>query len=233
MQDVHLLRDTGLLTDTLGCLWGGDRSLSLAPLIGPEKANRFAPDGFAGLVDDWLEGLSVEPRRAEYWKSLYVTVLHGTLPSATAARLNGILSGSDIDALIASDHSLLIPLMDLAVRHCSDRGAVVARIYRWAEGVDKGDQPPPSVREYFGDEATHVFSEHLIHWLHGLAARHPEDPDGEFARLLDGLILRSRTLAAELRGPLLNFVRHSALLQAPCSASHTPCRQGTARTCVC
>jgi hypothetical protein len=206
-----------LFTDTLGCLWGGDQSLNLAPLIGPEKASRFAPDTFAGLVDGWLEQLSVEPKRAESWKSLYVTVLHGTLPRLTAGRLDAILSRSDIDALIASDHLLLIPLMELAVRYCSDRESVIARIYRWSEGVDSGDQPPPAVREHFGDEATQKFCERLIHWLHGLAARDPEDPDGEFARLLDGLVLRSRTLAAELRGPLtsiaghLPFSRHRAL----------------------
>jgi nucleoside phosphorylase/tetratricopeptide (TPR) repeat protein len=217
VHDAHLLRDSGLFTDTLGCLWGGDQSLNLAPLIGPEKASRFAPDTFAGLVDGWLEQLSVEPKRAESWKSLYVTVLHGTLPRLTAGRLDAILSRSDIDALIASDHLLLIPLMELAVRYCSDRESVIARIYRWSEGVDSGDQPPPAVREHFGDEATQKFCERLIHWLHGLAARDPEDPDGEFARLLDGLVLRSRTLAAELRGPLtsiaghLPFSRHRAL----------------------
>ena len=208
VQDVHLLRDTGLLTDTLGCLWGGDRSVYLAPLIGPDKARRFAPDTFAGLVDGWLDELSVEPQRAEHWHSLYVTVLHGKLPSPTAERLDGILSRVHVDALIASDHLLLIPLMELAVRHRSDRQSVIAQIYRWAEGVDTGDQPTPTVREHFGSEATHAFSERLINWLHGLATRHPEEPDGEFARLLDGLIWRSRTLAADLRVPLINISRH-------------------------
>lgn len=51
VRDAHLLRDAGLLTDTLGCLWGGDRSVDRAPLMGSEKASRFAPDTFAGLVD--------------------------------------------------------------------------------------------------------------------------------------------------------------------------------------
>lgn len=207
-QDIYLLRDTGLLTDTLGCLWGGDGSVNLAPLIGPEKASRFAPDVLATLVHGWLGSLLDEPHRTEHWHSLYVTVLHGTLPDPSAARLDEILSRADIDALIASDHLLLMPLMDLAVRYCSDRGSVVARIYRWAEGVDSGDQPTPALREHLGDEATHKFCERLIHWLHGLAAGHQEDPDGEFARLLGGLILRSRTLAAELRGPLTNIARH-------------------------
>jgi hypothetical protein len=208
MQDVHLLRDTGLLTDTLGCLWGGDRSVNLAPLIGPDKACRFAPDTFAGLVDGWLDELSVEPQHAEHWHSLYVTVLHGTLPSPTAERLDGILSRVHVDALVESDHRLLIPVMELAVRHRSDRQSVIAQIYRWAEGVDTGDQPTPAVREHFGAEAIHAFSERLINWLHGLATRHPEEPDGEFARLLDGLIWRSRTLAAELRVPLINITLH-------------------------
>lgn len=207
-QDIYLLRDTGLLSDTLGCLWGGDRSVNLAPLIGPEKASRFAPDVLATLVDGWLCSLLDEHHRTDHWHSLYVTVLNGTLPYPRAARLDEILSRSDIDALIASDHLLLMPLMDLAVRYCSDRQSVIARLYRWAEGVDSGDQPTPAVREYLGDEATHKFCERLIHWLHGLADGHQEDPDGEFARLLDGLILRSSTLAAELCGPLTNIVRH-------------------------
>jgi hypothetical protein len=208
MQDVHLLRDTGLLTDTLRCLWGGDRSVNLAPLIGPEKAGRFAPGAFVDLVDGMLDGLAVEPQRAEHWRSLYLTVLHGTLPGPAAERLDRILSRMDLDALIASDHLLLTPVMEIAVRHRSDRQSVIAQIYRWAEGVDTGDQPTPAVREHFGAEAIHAFSERLINWLHGLATRHLEEPDGEFARLLDGLIWRSRTLAAELRVPLINIIRH-------------------------
>ncbi len=208
VEDAHLLRDTGLLTDTLGCLWGGDRSLNLESLIGPEKAVRFAPETFARLVDRWLDELSVEPQRAEHWRSLYFTVLLGTLPKPIAERLSQIFSRLDIDGLIASDHLLLVPLMDLAVRHGGDRDSVIAQIYRWAEGLDTGDQPSPALTEHFGAEATHAFSERLVHWLHGLATRHPEDPDGEFARLLDGLIQRSRILAAELRSPLINITRH-------------------------
>lgn len=207
-QDIYLLRDTGLLTDSLGCLWGGDGSVNLAPLIGSEKASRFAPDVFATLVDGWLGSLLADPHRTEHWHSLYVTIHHGTLPDPSAARLDEILSRSDIDALIASDHRLLIPLMDLAVRYCSDRESIVARIYHWADGVDSGNQPTPALREHLGDESTYKFCERLMHWLHCLAAGHQEDPDGEFARLLCGLILRSRTLAAELRGPLTNIARH-------------------------
>ncbi len=203
-----MLRDTGLLSDTLGCLWGGDRSVNLAPLIGLEKASRFTPDAFAGMVDGWLDELAVEPQRDGLWHSLYVTVRHGTLPNPTAERLDEILRRLNIDALIESDHLLLIPLMELSVRHRSDRESIAAQIYRWAEGVDTGDRPTPAFREQFGADATHVFCTRLIDWLHTLAARHPEDPDGEFARLLDGLIQRSRILAAELRGPLTNIARH-------------------------
>ena len=155
-----------------------------------------------------LTSSSVEPQRDGLWHFLYVTVRHGTLPSPTTERLDEILSRLDIDATIASDHLLLIPLIELSVRHRSDHESVAAQIYRWADGVDTGDRPTPAFREQFGADATHVFSTRLIDWLHTLAARHPEDPDGEFARLPDGLIQRSRILAAELRGPLTNIVRH-------------------------
>jgi len=208
IRDAHLLRDTGLLTDILGCLWGGDRSVNLAPLIGLEKASRFSSNTFSGFVDACLDDLAVNPERAEHWRALYLTVRQGVLPSPNAKRLDGILTRLDFDALIASDHLLLRPLMDLSVRHRCDPKPLVAQIYRWAEGIDTGDQPTPAFREKFGAEASRLFIEQLIDWLHTLASRHPEDPDGEFARLLDGLILRSRTLAAELRGPLLNLTRH-------------------------
>jgi tetratricopeptide (TPR) repeat protein len=206
--DIYLLRDKELLTDTLGCLWGGDRSVNLAPLIGVEKASRFGPAAFAELIDGLLDELSVDPQPAELWHSLYVTVAQGRLPPHSADRLDEILSHADIDALIASDHLLLIHLMDLAIWHRRDRESVIAQIYRWAEDVDTGNQPTPPFREQFGIDAMRLFSERLVHWLHGLAVRHPEDPDGEFARLLDGLILRSRTLAADLRIPLTSIARH-------------------------
>ena len=43
------------------------------------------------------------------------------LPAPAAERLDSILAELDMDALIASDPSLLTPVMDLAVRHRTDR----------------------------------------------------------------------------------------------------------------
>jgi hypothetical protein len=208
VADTHMLRDPGLLTDTLDCLWGGDRSAHLSALLGSEQASRYSPSAFAGLIDALLDGLSTEPDRSDHWHSLWLTVGHATLPAPAAERLGGILAGLDIDTLIASDPSLLTPVMDLAVRHRTDREAVAAQIYRWADGVDSGAQPLPAIREQFGAEARKAFAERLMHWLHGLAVRHPGDPDSELARMLDELVLRSRTLAEDLRGPLANIVRH-------------------------
>jgi len=216
-EDLDFLRDPGLLTDTLGCLWGGDRSVSMLPLIGPNGASYYAPDAFSRRVDGLLSVLGTDPGCLDHWRSLWLTVRHGRLPAQPAERLDYILSGLDIDALVASDHLLLIPVTDLAIRYRSDRDSIAAQIYRWAEGVDSGDQPTAACNGHGGTEATHVFSDYLIGCLHGLATRYPEDPDGEFARLLEGLIRRSRRLATELRVSLINitrrlpFSRHRAL----------------------
>jgi hypothetical protein len=196
-----------LLTDTLGCLWGGDRSAHLSVLVGPEQASHNSPSAFIDLVDTLLHGLSTEPGRPEHWRSLWLTLRHATLPAPAAERLDGIFAGLDMDAVIASAPWLLIPLMDLAVRHRCHREAVAAQIYRWADGVDAGDQPLPGYREWFSAESRKDFGEWLMHWLHGLATRHPEEPDTEFARLLDGLVLRSRSLAEDLIDPLTNITR--------------------------
>ena len=207
-EDLSLLRDPGLLNDTLGCLWGGDRGANLAPLIGPELASRYSPLAFAGLIDALLSDLATDPGRSNQWYTLWLTVHYGSLPVADGQRLDAILAGLDIEALVASDPLLLRPLMDLSVRHRSDHDAVDAQIYRWAEGIDSGDQPSPHFREQFGAEAQRMFGEFLTAWIHVLATRHPEDPDGEFARRLEGLIERSRILAAQLRGALTNGTRH-------------------------
>ncbi len=204
--DLHLLCNPGLFSDRLGCLWGGDRALQLAPLIGVESASDFSPSAFAGRLDTLLTDLAGNPERTESWRSLWVHVREGRLPSVRAGQFDSILVGLDLDALIQSDS--LVPLMDLAARHAADRDRIADSILRWAEGIDSGVYPPPGFIEQFGAKAQGIFIERLVHWLHGLASRHPDDPDGEFARLLDGLILRSRTIAAHLRGPLTNIIRH-------------------------
>lgn len=61
--------------------------------------------------------------------------------------------------------------------------------------------------QQLGNGARETFIDWLVHWMHGLAVRHP-DPDAEFARLLDGMILRCRAVAAYMRGPLTNIARH-------------------------
>jgi hypothetical protein len=48
----------------------------------------------------------------------------------------------------------------------------------------------------------------LVHWLHQLALRHPEDSDAELARLLEIGIHRSRTFAAHARPMLTGMLRH-------------------------
>jgi hypothetical protein len=239
--DVRLLRDPGLLTDTVGCLWGGDRSTHLSALVGPEHASHYSRSAFTGLVDTLLDGLSTEPGRLDHWQFLWLTVRDATLPAPAPApapaaeRLDGILAGLDMDAMLASVPLLLIPLMDLAVRHRSDREAVAAQIYRWADGVDSGDQPLPGFREQFGAEPRKDFGERLMNWLHDLATRHPDDPDTEFARLLDGVVFRSRFLAEELRDPLTTITRrlpfsgHRALRRTLLAARARPALPGVPR----
>ena len=207
VTDILLLADPGLLTDGLGCLWGGDRSTHLGALLDPELASQFAPRVFSDRVAASLAELEADPARTDQWRLLWITVGRGRLPPEPANQLAAILATLDIDALIASDPLLLTPLMDLAVAY-GDMDAVRARILRWADDLDSGVQPGPGFIEQFGNQAPQAFMERLTHWLHGLATRNPADPDGDFARGLEAAIHRSRALAAYLREPLTNIARH-------------------------
>ncbi len=207
MTDMDLLHDPYLLSNRLGCFWGGDRAHALAALVEPDLANRFSPAAFTNYIDDLLANLTQTPDDPNRWFLLWQHVGPGRLEPDPARRLDAILAGLDLDASFQRDPMVLTPLMELAVRHASDRGRIEAIINRWAEGIDSGTYPLPGFVKQVGDKARDTFIDRLIHWMHGLATRHPEDPDAEFARLLDGLALRSRTIAAYLRGPLTNIAR--------------------------
>ncbi|WP_295881875.1 tetratricopeptide repeat protein [uncultured Thiohalocapsa sp.] len=217
IEDVYLLRDPALLADSLACLWGGDRSVALTPLIGPEKAQSFAPATFSDRVDACIERLAAEPEHAETWQTLFLTTFHGTLAQETAERLGQVFEQMDLGAVIASDPQLLTPLMEFAVRYRTDRDSVVNLIYSWANDFDDRGVPTTEIAEWLGAEATTELSERIIAWVHRLAIRHPGGTDEEFARLLAGLIRPSARLASALRDPLLSitrrlpFSRHRAL----------------------
>ncbi|MBK1633457.1 hypothetical protein CKO31_22440 [Thiohalocapsa halophila] len=217
IEDAHLLRDPGLLADSLTCLWGGDRSVALTPLIGPEKAQAFSPATFANRVNECIEQLAAEPEHRETWQKLFVTAFHGKLAQDTAERLDQVFDQMDLGAVISSEPQLLTPLMEFAVRYKTDRDSIVNLIYGWAHDLDGKGLPTPEMAEWLEADATTEFSERIIAWSHGLAIREPRGTDEEFARLLSGLIQRSRRLASALRVPLLTitrrlpFSRHRAL----------------------
>ncbi|MGA7979895.1 MAG: hypothetical protein WCA32_06670 [Chromatiaceae bacterium] len=201
-----------LLTDYLRCLWGGDRAAHLGPLTDPEHAARFGPtaaaDRLAGLIGD----LEADPERAYSWQMLWLHVGPARLSPPLAQRLDAVIAGLDLNRAIESDPLVLTPLMELAVRHAEDRQRIAACVLNWAAGVDARTQPSPAFVDQFGGNLRAGFMERLVHWVHGLAVQHPDDPDGEFARLLEELIMRSRTLAEHLRVPLTNIAR-----TLPCS----------------
>lgn len=226
--DLHLLRDPYLLSDVLGCLWGGDRSQHLAGLMVPEAASRFSAAAFTSRLDDLLTTLTEAPTRTDLWQLLWLLVGRGSLPSMLAERLDAIISGLDLNAITRSDPNMIMPLMELAVRHASDRARIENCINQWSEGIDSGTSPMPGFAEQVGEGARDAFIDRLVNWMHGLAVRHPDHPDAEFARLLDGMILRSRRVAAYMRGPLTSiarqmpFARHRTLRRSLLCARSRP-----------
>ncbi len=224
-DEYHLLADPALLTDVLGCLWGGDRSDHLALLLGPDTAAQFSPVAFAARIDELLTRLTADPLQTPHWRNLWLTIRHGQLSGADADRLAAVLDGLDFERLIDADPMLQIPLLDLAVRHTAQPAAIAAHILRWAVELDTGIQPRPGFSEQFGEAA---LVERLVDWLHGLAIRDPVDPDAEFARLLESAIRCSRTFASQARDLLtgvarrLPYSRHRALRRTLLAARSRP-----------
>ncbi len=224
-DEYHLLADPALLTDVLGCLWGGDRSDHLALLLDPDTAAQFSPVAFAAGIDELLTRLTADPLQPPHWRSLWLTIRHGQLSGVDADRLAAVLDGLDFERLIDADPMLQIPLLDLAVRHSAQPAAIAAHILRWAVELDTGIQPRPGFREQFGEAA---LVERLVPWLHELAIRDPVDPDAEFARLLESAIRCSRTFASQARDLLtgvarrLPYSRHRALRRALLAARSRP-----------
>jgi hypothetical protein len=228
MSDVELLRNPYLFSDFLHCLWGGDWADHFGVVLEPQTAERFSPAICAALIDEFLADLAVAPESPNHWLMLWQQVGQRSLPPEAACQLDGILAGLDLNTLFTKNHLVLTPLMDLATRNVSDPTLVEAYINRWAEGIDADTYPTPEYVEQYGDNALETFFEHLIHWMRTLAVRQTDDPDKEFARLLENLALRSRRFAEYLREPLdrivrnLPFSRHRALRRSALCARSRP-----------
>lgn len=215
--DLHLLQDPDLLSDLLGCIWGGDRSLHLAVLAGPEGASHFSPAVFTIDLEQLITDLTNAPEDIGRWMMLWKRVGPGRLPIEPTKRLNLILGRLDLETMIQNHPLVMTPLMELAIRHISDPARIEGLLNHWAEGIDSGAYPAPEVADVLDRNPREIFIERLLSWAHGLASRHPDDPDTEFARMLEGLAMRSRNLASAWREPLTNiarrlpFARHRAL----------------------
>jgi hypothetical protein len=170
VTDLHLLRDPYLLSDLLGCLWGGDRASALAALVAPDLASRFSPSAFSSHIEGLLTELAQNPADTHRWMLLWHHVGQARLEPEATRRLDAILAGPDLDGSFQRDSAILTPLMDLAVRNASDRDRIASYINRWANGIDSGNYPTPGFVEEFGTEAREAFIERLIHWTHGLAS---------------------------------------------------------------
>ena len=150
-------------------------------------AGRFSPSAFGSRIDGLIADLAQTPADTHRWMLLWHHAGHARLEPEAARRLDTVLARLDLDVSFQRDSTILTPVMDSSGSQRIRSGPHRSRINRWADGIDSGAYPTPAFVEEFGTEARDAFIERLIHWMHGLATRHPEDPDTEFARLLDGL----------------------------------------------
>lgn len=207
-KDLHLLHAVELQTDALRCLWGGDRGAALAPLCEADSAAAFSASANAERLSGIVTELEATPEGAEHWQALWLHTGPGRLPDDLGARLAAVLAGLDLDRLVAQGPALLVPLLELAVRYTTDRERMAGWLIDQIARLDDRDDPPPLSNGEAGEDRIRWIPERLVHWLHQLALRHPEDPDAELARLFEAGIHRSRTFAAHLRPMLTGMLRH-------------------------
>ncbi len=206
-KDLHLLDAVELSTDELCCLWGGDRGVALARLSEANYAAQFSASANAERLNVLVTELEATPDAAEHWQALWLYTGPGRLPDNLGARLATVIEGLDLDRLRAQSPPLLVPLLELAVRYTVDREHMAGWVL---DQIGRLDEPhnPPLVQDQADEDVILRLPERLVHWLHQLALRHPEDPDAELARLFEAGIHRSRTFAAHLCPMLTGMLRH-------------------------
>jgi hypothetical protein len=155
------------------------------------------------------------------------------LPDDLGARLASVIEGLDLDRQLTQGWPVLWPLLDLAVRYTTDRERLAGWLLDQIGRLDDRDDSPLLQGEADEDSIRRL-AERLVHWLHQLALRHPEDPDAELARLFEAGIRRSRTFGAHLRPMLtamlrhLPYSRHRALRRTLLAAKARPAPAGQA-----
>jgi hypothetical protein len=216
--DIMLLRNPYLPTDRLGCLWGGDRATKLSAFIETDAATIFAAAAFEERMDEALEALINDPLDFATWVSLSFQVGYAPLPDEAGQRLNAVLAQLPLERLAATAIAAeATAVMDLAVTHARDRDRIAGCLFGWAEAMDSGEFTLESWARQNGAGAEDAFADRLIQWSLLLASRHPDEPDAAFARLIDGLMLRSTRVCELLIEPLLGisrtlpFARHKAM----------------------
>jgi hypothetical protein len=226
-KDFHLLHAVELYTDELRCLWGGDRGAALTPLCDADYAAAFSASASGERLHGLVTELEATPDTAEHWQTLWLYSGSGRLPDDLGACLANVVEGLDLDRLLAQGPSLLVPLLELAVRYTKDRERMARWLLDQIGRLDDRDNPP-LLQDEADEDSIRRLAERLVHWLHQLALRHPEDPDAELARLFEVGIRRSRTFAAHLRPMLtgmlrqLPYSRHRALRRTLLAAKARP-----------
>ncbi|MEA1053177.1 TIR domain-containing protein [Lamprobacter modestohalophilus] len=207
-SDLALLRSPNLLSDRLGCLWGGVWDEHLAAFAPTDDASDSSETGVDKRIELFFEQVTTEPMRADTWFWGTFVLGHAPLAPEYAERFDAIAAKLPLDELPKRvTYRGLNAIMDMVSTNASDRQRVVDCLLRWAAGIDAGDIPVADGDQRQEAEIRDSWIARLLNWSLTLAAQDTEDPDAAFARIIEGLMKESRYVSAYLDGPLRSITR--------------------------
>jgi hypothetical protein len=103
VPNFHLLRDPTLARNTIGSIFGGDRSIPLSPIVGTEKAEVFSSASLKKLVKEALDELLTDPSQFQLWLFLAGVIESNLIYSDLRQSYHSLLQSVDLASFYSKD----------------------------------------------------------------------------------------------------------------------------------
>jgi len=210
-RDIFLLHNPYLFTDDLECLWGGERSKLFKILLPPEIAHQFSESSYSASIDEELANLNENPYYENSWMLLHCIARNARLDKNRAEKLDLVLEKLNLTELLKQYPMQLRIILDILIPNVNFIDKIEEFLLSWALRLDFTDTTESTSDLIEADAQEEISMTQVVEWAFQLAVRKSEDEeinDFEFARLLQGLMAKSKRFSAWINKPLLLLSRH-------------------------
>lgn len=125
----HLASDTGLQSDVLVSLFGGDRETALQPILG-EESNWFCSGKRKAEVEQLLEKLAATPNNVELWFALHLSLANSTIYPDLKPQCAAIAESVELSQLYENNPTVAMVVTRMIFSWRADRDRANENLHR-------------------------------------------------------------------------------------------------------